>query len=321
MDKKKFEELTQLYFLNELSEEKKTELENYILEDEDAKSEFESLRQLHSALVENRPKQIADDELFSMREQLLRNVKNIEPKISLTERISDWFSEIFYFNYQAAAGGIAAVCIGVLIGYFIFSSPAEEKFMGQSLDNFNPQEIEEKGLNISNIRFSDSFSEEGQIEFMFDAVKPLKFKGSVNDQTVQLLLAKALLTTKNPGVRIKTVNTLSSLNESSAQIDPKVKKALLSSMIVDENPAVRREALSAISKFKFDAEIRDAVLEVLEKDDNSGLRVLAINILADKKLEDKSLDSVVKNVLNKKAASDDNDFIKLRAASILKGVE
>ncbi len=321
MDKKKFEELTQLYFLNELSKEKKIELENYMLENEEAKSEFESLRQLHSALVENRPRPVADDELFSMREQLLRNVRKIEPKISLTERISDWFSEIFYFNYQAAAGGIAAVVIGVLIGYFIFSSPAEEKFMGQSLDNFNPQEIEEKGLNISNIRFSDSFSDEGQIEFMFDAVKPLKFKGSVNDQTVQLLLAKALLTTKNPGVRIKTVNTLSSLNESSARIDPKVKKALLSSMLVDENPAVRREALSAISKFKFDAEIRDAVLEVLEKDDNSGLRVLAINILADKKLEDKNLDSVIKNVLNKKAASDDNDFIKLRAASILKGVE
>jgi hypothetical protein len=321
MDKKKFEELVQLYFLDELSEDKKIELENYILEDEEAKNEFESLRQLHSALVENRPKPVADDELFSMREQLLRNVKNIEPKISVTERISDWFTEIFYFNYQAAAGGIAAVVIGVLIGYFVFSNPAEEKFIGQSLDNFNPQEIEDKGLNISNIRFSDSFSDEGQIEFMFDAVKPVKYKGSLNDQTVQLLLAKALLTTKNPGVRIKTVNTLSSLNESSTQLDPKVKKALISSMLVDENPAVRREALSAISKFNFDAEIRDAVLEVLEKDDNSGLRVLAINILADKKLEDKSLDNVIKNVLNKKAVSDDNDFIKLRAASILKGVE
>ncbi|MBL1214485.1 MAG: HEAT repeat domain-containing protein [Ignavibacteriae bacterium] len=321
MDKKKFEEIVQLYFLNELSEEKKIELENYILEDEEAKCEFESLRQLHSALVENRPKQIADDELYSMREQLLRNVKNIEPKISLTERIADWFSEIFYFNLQAAAGGIAALVIGVLIGYFIFSNPAKEKFMGQSLDNFNPHEIEKSGLNISNIRFSESFTDKGQIEFVFDAVQPVKYKGSINDQTVQLLLAKALLTTKNPGVRIKTVNTLSSLNASSAQIDPKVKKALISSMLADENPAVRREALSAISNFKFDTEIRDAVLEVLEKDVNSGLRVLAINILADKKLEDKSLDSVVKNVLNKKAAYDDNDFIKLRAASILKGDE
>jgi hypothetical protein len=321
MDKKKFEEYTQLYFLNELSEAKKIELENYILEDEQAKIEFESIRQLHSALVENRPKPIADDELSSIRQQLLRNVKNIEPKISLTEKITDWFSEIFYFNYQAAAGGIAAVIIGVLIGYFIFSGAPHENFIGHSLDDFNPAEFEKEGLNISNIRFSDSFSDEGQIEFMFDAVKPVKFKGSVNDRAVQLLLAKALLTTKNPGVRIKTVNTLSSLNETVSQIDPKVKKALLSSMLFDENPAVRREALTALSKYNYDSEIRDAVIKVLDKDANSGLRISAINFLADKKIEDKNLDSVVKNILNNKADSDNNDFIKFRAESILKGEE
>ena len=72
MDKKKFEELTQLYFLNELSEEKKIELENYILEDEAAKNEFESIRQLHSALISNRPTPIPEEELYSLRDNLLR---------------------------------------------------------------------------------------------------------------------------------------------------------------------------------------------------------------------------------------------------------
>lgn len=321
MDKKKFEELTQLYFLNELSDEKRIELENYILEDEEAKNEFESIRQLHSALISNRPIPVPEEELYSMRDKLLREVKSIEPKITLTERLTDWFSEVFFFNYQVAAGGIATLVIGVLIGYFAFSSTGSEKFIGQSLDNFNPSEIENKGLNISNIRFSDSFSEDGNIEFLFDAVKPVKYKGSANDQNVQLLLAKALLTTKNPGLRIKTVNTLASFTEGKKNLDPKIKNALISSMKADENPTVRREALNALNNFQFDSEIRDAVLKVLENDDNSGLRILAINILADKKLEDKNLDSVVKNVLNKKAASDDNEFIKLRAASILKGVE
>ena len=193
MDKKKFEELIQLYFFDELTEKEKVELEKYLRNDEEAQEEFESLRQLHSALAESKPHNIDDKELYQEREKLFRVLKNTETKISFAEKIKDWFAGVFMFNYQAALGGIAVLVIGVLIGYYAATSNEKIELTGFSLDNYNPTELEEKGMTISNIRFTDPFNNEGQIEFIFDAVKPLKYQGSMQDKTVQHLLAKALL--------------------------------------------------------------------------------------------------------------------------------
>src|SRR3989339_300739 len=43
MNDKRFAELTQIYFLNEIADDERIELENYLLENDEAKKEYESL--------------------------------------------------------------------------------------------------------------------------------------------------------------------------------------------------------------------------------------------------------------------------------------
>jgi len=51
-------------------------------------------------------------------------------------------------------------------------------------------------------------------------------------------------------------------------------------------------------------------LYTLSNDENSGMRVAAINALSDLKQNGETLDTETKNVLNKKIKADNNDFIK-----------
>ena len=131
----------------------------------------------------------------------------------------------------------------------------------------------------------------------------------------------ALLTSNNPGTRLKTLNTIASQTDENFIPDPKVKKALITSLKIDDNPAVRREALNVLKKFPYSEDIRDAFLYVLTNDDNSGLRVAAINALSDLSIAGISIDEKIKNELIKRAESDENEFIKLRAASLLREVK
>ena len=100
-----------------------------------------------------------------------------------------------------------------------------------------------------------------------------------------------------------------------------MKNALITALEVDENPAVRKEALNTLMKLPFDTDIRDAFLFVLSNDRNSGMRVAAINALAQLKIEGTSLDDKILNVLNSKAENDKSDFIRLRAASLVQEVK
>ena len=164
------------------------------------------------------------------------------------------------------------------------------------------------------------FNDDGTIEFSFDAIKPISYTGRADDETTRRLLAQALLTADNPGVRLKTVNTISMQSKKNFVPDPKVKAALITSLKIDDNAGVRREALNVLMRYPIDNEIRDAFLFVLQNDKNSGMRIAAINALVDWKQQGISIDDEIRNVLNKKAETDQNDFIRIRAASLLKEV-
>jgi HEAT repeat protein len=128
---------------------------------------------------------------------------------------------------------------------------------------------------------------------------------------VQKVLSSALLYEQNPGVRLRAANAFRAYETQLP--DPEVKSSLITVLLSDENPAVRKEALSVLQKFSFDAEIKRAFLSVLSRDKNPGLRVAAI-----KSLETSgALDAETYDVLRDRLKADDNDYIKERARFVL----
>lgn len=321
MNKEKFEELAYLYLFNEIDTDEKIIFENYLLEDDKANAEFESIKSFYLALTENKP-ELPDESLIeSSRQSLLRQIRSAGYKKNIWEKLADFIHEFFYFRYRAAIGGVVTLAAGIFIGYFLLAQNEINTYLPEENGSIDIDKLEERGVDISNIRFPNPFTGEGDIEFRFDAVQPISYKGKPDDEFTQRLLAMALLTSNNPGTRLKTLNTIASQTNENFIPDPKVKKALITSLKIDDNPAVRREALNVLKKFPYSEDIRDAFLYVLTNDDNSGLRVAAINALSDLSIAGISIDEKIKNELIKRAESDENEFIKLRAASLLREVK
>lgn len=324
MNKEKFLEQAELYLMNELEQNERIRFENMMLESDELKSEFDSLKTMFESFTSNRPEEVDEKLLVSARNNLMRSLRNEAAKKTAKDKIVEWFKNIFVVNYKLSFGSLTLVIVGVFVGYFLFYKSAgyQVEPNSKSVDLDNVQSYETK---ISNIKIPNPFFEGGEIEVLFGGVggtSPISYKGTPDDPVIQRALATALITQENPGLKLRTVNTIASHIESEQFIpDPKVKYALITAMKNDKNPAVRKEALFVLNKFPFDEEVRDAFLYVLSNDSNSGLRVSAINALANLKVQGNSLDDKIINVLNRKAESDESDFIRLRAASLIKEVK
>lgn len=322
MNKEKFIEQCYLYLMDELIESDKVEFENALMEDDYLRKEFEVIKSIYSSFKESRPKEADEKLLTESRTLLMRRIREESQRVSPLEQFLNLIRTFLFKKYEYILSGAITIVVGILIGYLLFNQPSEKREILSTNNNIGIEQLERNNVRISGIQFPANISEGGEIEISFDAVKPVRYKGTVEDPFVQKLLATALVTGSNPGMRLRTVNTIAShADEINFKPDPKIKQALLTALKVDTNPAVRKEALNVLLKITFDDEIRDALLFVLSNDKNSGLRVAAINALSELKLQGHTFDNITKTVLSKKAEMDNDNFIRIRAASILKEVE
>ena len=58
-----------------------------------------------------------------------------------------------------------------------------------------------------------------------------------------------------------------------------LKMLLITVVMTDENPGVRREALKLISQISLDESVKQTLLYVISNDTSSGLRIEALNSL------------------------------------------
>ncbi|MDZ7764244.1 MAG: HEAT repeat domain-containing protein [Melioribacteraceae bacterium] len=319
MNKEKLQELLQLYVMNELDNEQKEIVENHLMESDEYKREYEELKKFYSTISGTKPEMLSDDKLNEFRSELLNKVELEKNKESLSTKFVNSIKQLIFGNYAPAYGMAVTLLFGFLLGFVIFNNSTSRFNTNETeidLDAINRDE-----LNISNVRFQNPFDNQGKIEIKFDAVRPVTFKGDIKDPRVQRLLAAALTKSDNPGVRIRTVNTLSSSSSEVTVQDPKIKSALINALKTDENDGVRREALNALMKYPFAEDIRDALLFVLANDTNPGLKVGAINALAQMKYEGRSIDNELRNVIENELKSDDENYIRLRAASLIQEVK
>lgn len=322
MNDKRYNELMQIYFINEISEEEKIELENYLLENDAAKKQFEEMKKLQRSITSNKPLPLGDNVLEQSRQKLLISLRAEDQKAKGIEKFITSVKNYFFPNYRYALSAVFTLTVGLFLGYMLFSP--SNSFTPQILEDqnqFDLDKIKSSGADIANIRFNEQFGENGNIEFSFNTIKPITYKGSINDEVTLKLLAMALISSDNPGVRLKSLNTIASQTTKNITPDSKVKSSMITAVKTDPNAAVRKEALNVLMKYPFENDIRDAFLFVLQNDRNSGMRVSAINALADLKQQGQSIDDEIKNVLNKQIESAEDNFVKMRAASLLQEVK
>jgi hypothetical protein len=323
MNHQQYKEWLMLLAYGELDSGQKKRMEEHLRDCSDCAEQFEQIKKLNR-VVENHSTRGPSEDLLREARQELRAALRIERnRKTLGMKLREWFSVGSVSGYRAAIGFAAMLVIGILLGFLVASRPDHPEIALS--DTESKQGIQKasgkEGLAgmdsdvvISNIRFLDADTSDGQVEFAFDAVRPMRVKGSVDDKKVQEILTYALVKEQNPGVRLRAVNTIGAYTENLT--DSEVKKALITALMTDDNDGVRKEALTVLKSMPFDKEIQAAMIYVLSRDQNAALRIEAIKSLEGKKIEDESTISV----LRERMESDENSYIRRRAKAVLEEV-
>ncbi|MDP2301738.1 MAG: HEAT repeat domain-containing protein [Ignavibacteria bacterium] len=307
MEHNKFKEMLILYSYNELGKEEQKEFERHLLDCASCKNELEELLKLHQVIKNSFSEEVDEDTLFESRHELLAGIRILNRKKVSPQKIWEFLTtpttESLRFSYS-----IAATVLIFVTAYFLLFNSVE--VMKTPNDNSSIGE-----LNVSNLQIINKDDENGEVEISFEQTVPVKLKGNINDIEIQQVLAKSLLNSENPGIRLQTVSAIySEKRESTTEV---LKNALLNAMMYDNNPGVRKVAMNALCLIPFDNEVRDAMIYVLQNDKNSGLRIQAINCLSEKNDLKQFSDPNTINALKERMNEDENSYIKIQAKTIL----
>lgn len=314
MKHNEYKQLLQLSLFGELKTEEQSKLKEHLLACEECRAELEDQKNLLE-LISGKKKVNVDEKVLSAARYQLRGALRAEKSGSnyfgiVTGNINQFFTTPLKF----AAVSLTMLLLGVLIGSLFIGNSSESEFNGQKANDSRFTSLDES-ISISNLIFVDSDLSDGEVEFTFQASKPVRLKGKVDDPKIQSVLTYAMLNEQNPGSRLNSINAMDT--EVPIHYDQDVKNALITVVMTDENPGVRREALKLISKFPYDESVKQTLLYVITKDTVSGLRIEALNSLIEAGSQGNKLNQDDLNLFRQKLQQDDNPYIKLRSKTIL----
>lgn len=325
MNHKGFKEWIYLAVSDELGTGEMCLLEEHMSECQDCRSEFEELNKTLMLMGESGAARPSETMLWEARRELMETLRTEAPMQSIPTQMDramasgrfgstrsrgfdrrwiDWFT-----GPRLALSGVAAIAVGIVAGYYMFSGPADivptaTTESDRPLVEFGEHGTASGGPMVSNVRFVETNDRSGELEVQYDLIRPVRLRAGVDDARMQRLLAQALLNERNDGVRLEAIHALEEAPISTVG-GSAVKDALLSSVMTDPNPGVRRQALLALQRFPFDTDIKAACLFVLKNDHNPGMRVASIDMLAQATLAGQIPGQEVYDVLKSDLVHDD----------------
>jgi hypothetical protein len=324
MKHRQFEEWLQLSLYHELSQHEQGLLENHLETCTQCRSDLHELKTLHNTLTHRRLAVEQESFLQEVRRDLRLRIHADGMHRSLWEKIKGAVDEFLAPPIQAALGGIAVLAIGILIGYYILASPSERMPLQLQTAGM-PSAMEAGESQISNLRFLDRDGKTGNVEFTFETITPVRIRGNVNDEDVQKVLARALVSNQNVGTRLRAVSMIGTQTDQkqagAPAIDAAVKSALITALLYDRNLGVKREALSVLRNYLPDPIVVRAFLDVLAKENNTGLKIAAINSLDLSKYENQPMNREILEMFKHTAQSDNNNYIRIKAKAALQEVQ
>lgn len=322
MEQQHYKDWLELSLHGELAAPDQKKLEEHLATCAECRTELEDLKHLQTTLRGAKRLEPTDALLQEARLELRTALRVERSKATFWQSAMDKIDELFAPWAKVSLAGAAMLVVGFMAGYLVFHSSMDEMMIQQVSDN---TEIMRGQAQIANMKFEDSDPSTGEIAFRFDAVTPLQVKGSLSDPGVQSVLTKALMSSENPGVRLRAVSAITSQiqiqTSPPSESDNLVKHALVEAMKFDDNPGVRMQALQALRKFKIDDEIKLGLLHVLTNDKIEGMRVDAITSLALAKDETFASDQNLLEILRKRVETDNNRYVRQGARAVLQEVQ
>lgn len=219
------------------------------------------------------------------------------------ERRDAGFGAGWFHGYRAALAAAAMVIFGFIAGYISF-----DRLHPVSPDLPEGAVTDGAYARVSNIHFLDADAADGELDIIYDQVRPMRLKTRMDDRRMREILAYAVLNGENPGVRLKAINAFETNKSMSPPAD--MKQAFLEALNSDPNAGVRLQALLILRRLPFDDDIKETLMFVLMHDENPGIRIAAMNFLAETAIEGIISEQEIYDILNARMTADQNNSVQ-----------
>jgi hypothetical protein len=271
---KEIERLIKKFLSGEISRIESAQLEEYVSQNPD----FKDLMLTHQKLDDvSFPAPDPESENFSqMRAEVLRKIR------LRGQKSPGIFRELFdKIKDQALRPEMAVAALTLIIGFLLgralppdqrtLTSSLMEKITSLATANTNLRDVQRSPVIYSNIQYKDI--DDNLVSINLDATTNLDFIREKDDPLVHDIMAQTLLSSSNVGSELKAISYTKGI------VDPKLKEALIFSMHNTPILAIRMKAISGLTDYKNDNEIKEAFLKVLREEESVKMRLLAIDYL------------------------------------------
>ena len=296
--KKKYQNLIIKFISNDISESEKKEL--FIQAESD--KEIADMLHMHNQLLNKEVTFDLPDEAL-LKEMRLNTLNRIN---FIDNQRKNWISLVKDFILNITQKPVFTMAFAVLIflaGLYI-GHPSEEYQLEKSIYATATQSHDlQSSINTPYIYKNATLKEkpDGQVKVSFDVVQHLEITRTKNDPLVQDVLAQSLINSNSVQQRLR------SISNTNVSMHPKIKQALITTMLNDSHPIVRQKSLFSLMKYKNDQDIQDALIQLLKNEESVYMKLAAIDYLSNNDvdltlLEESinTLDNVENSAVNQK---------------------
>ncbi len=319
MEHERFTEWLCLSVFDELGEAENLLLEEHMKSCDDCRREREKIVGLLDSIAASGAGEPSEAMLASARQSLRAALwKNAitETSISQPALVKSFWARLSGYGrgYRMGLAAAATLAIGFLLGYVTFyNAPSVAPF---------PQEWSAptgRNAGISEIQFLDVNATNGEVDVVYNQIRPVRLKTNVDDERARDILAYALLNDGNPGVRLKAISAFESVRLRTPPED--MKQAFLEALTSDPNAGVRLQALLVLRTLPFDEDVKTNLLFVLSHDENPGIRLAVMNYLAEITIEGIMPEQEMYDILGDTMRTDQHDSVRNRPVNRIEEVE
>jgi hypothetical protein len=292
-----------LYLYSELADDARHEVEQHIARCKACAAELADQQEFQEQLNALPVEEPSASFLAASRMRLQEALETAEQKRAWYHRFA--FDPTAWLRQVRFSPALAAVIFVVGFGGGIgamYSAMSGKATVPRVVSGSPPE------ASISGITSIEKEPGTNNVKVQYDKRLPESVQGSVSDPKVQDLLLYAAKSNENSGVRLNSVDALTSKAD-----DPRVRETLTYALRYDSNPGVRLMALDGLGSYvKDDIRVRNAVLEALLNDSNLGVRSGALHAL-----EPVRADSSVRMALQQLSKEDPSGYIRTESGRML----
>jgi hypothetical protein len=178
--------------------------------------------------------------------------------------------------------------------------------------------------NIANVQFVDGNASDDQIGVSFDVTSRWTVTGNPKDRSMVRLLSYMLENEESMTPRSSAMEWVRRTYSDPAYADPEIAKALAKVLRNDSHEGVRIRAVETLTTLPpaVATQTRDALIDALKSDPNPAVRLKAVEALIEMARSGEVLDAAMVDTLRQKASQDDeNLYVRVKAAEALSQIK